>query len=163
MTIKKDEIEQIFRGNYNVMLILANRLLHDREAARDVVHDVFATLLDGSVSSVNTSYLLNAVRYACLKRMRSLSVRERFLKFYSLDINEIESCDWPEEEDVIKLNDVIDRFMPEQTRRILKLKFNGRLTYKEIAEELSVSEVTVYKHLSQALSILRQHFNCNER
>lgn len=163
MTIKKDEIEQIFRGNYNVMLILANRLLHDREAACDVVHDVFATLLDVSVSSVNTSYLLNAVRYACLKRMRSLSVRERFLKFYSLDINEIESCDWPEEEDVIKLNDVIDRFMPEQTRRILKLKFNGRLTYKEIAEELSVSEVTVYKHLSQALSILRQHFNCNER
>lgn len=162
MTIK-DEIERIFHSNYNAMLILANRLLHDEDAARDIVHDVFATLLDGDVSSVNTSYLLNAVRYACLKRMRSLSVRERFLKFYSLDMDELESDTWPEDEDIKKLNDVIDRYMPEQTRRVLRLKFNSGLTYREIADELSVSEVAVYKHLRQALSILRQHFNCNER
>ena len=54
----KDEIEQIFRSNYRPMLVLAKQLLHDEDAARDIVHDVFASLLDENPPAVNTSYLL---------------------------------------------------------------------------------------------------------
>lgn len=36
----KNEIEQLFRSNYKQMFILANRMLHDEDAARDIVHEV---------------------------------------------------------------------------------------------------------------------------
>ena len=72
-----DDIEQLFRSNYKEMLILAKRLLHDEESARDIVHDVFASLLSGNVKTATTAYLLNGVRFACLKHIRHLSVRER--------------------------------------------------------------------------------------
>lgn len=159
----KEEIEKVFRGNFRQMFGLANRMLHDEDAARDVVHDVFASLLESRLSAVNTSFLLRAVRYACLKHIRSLSVRERFVMAYSLDCETTESESWPSDEDVARLNDVIDRKLSPRTREVLRLKYVGLLKYREIAERLSISEVAVYRHLHQAISVLRQNFNKNER
>ena len=159
----KDEIEQIFRNNYKPMFILANRILHDEDAARDIVHDVFSSVLGNSLDTVNSSYLLNAVKYGCLKYIRSLSIRERFIQSYSLDADEIENNEWPNEEDIDKLNHIIDNYLPEKTRLVLTLKFIRQLKYREIAEELSISEVSVYKHLRHAISILRQYFKDDER
>ena len=159
----KDEIEQIFRCNYRSMLILANRFLHDEDAARDIVQDVFTSLLDDNISSANSTYLLNAVRFACLKHIRSLSVSERIKKLYSLELEETETVKLTDEHNIAKLNNIIETQLPEKSRRVLKLKFINHLTYKEISDELSVSEVTVYKHLRQAITILRKYFNDNER
>ena len=39
------------------------------------------------------------------------------------------------------------------------MRFDEHLKYKEIAQRLNISEVAVYKHLSQALMKLRTHFN----
>ena len=57
MTTKHD-IEPLFRTNYAAMLALAGRLLHDEDAARDIVHDVFARLLTGNIALVSSAYLL---------------------------------------------------------------------------------------------------------
>lgn len=157
-----DDIEQLFRTNYKAMLLFANRLIHDGEVARDIVHDVFASLLAGDVRSVTPAYLISGVRYACLKHIRQTSVRERINKMYALDLQEIEDEEWPDDEDMARLNMVIDRFLPEQTRRIVQLRFESRMTYKEIAEEISVSEVSVYKHLRRAMNVLRQNFKEHE-
>lgn len=154
-----DEIERLFRSNYKAMLILANRLLRNEEAARDVVHDVFASLLaDKDLSSVTPAYLLNGVRFACLKQIRSMSVHERFSKLYALDNSEIEDESWPDEEDIEKINDIIERYLPERCRKVIRLRFSSHMTYKEIADELSISEVAVYKHLRHAIDILRHYF-----
>lgn len=144
------------------MLTFANRLVHDGEAARDIVHDVFASFLSGDISSVTPAYLINGVRYACLKHIRNVSTRERLNKMYALDLHEIEDEEWPDDEDIARLNTIIDRFLPEQTRRIVRLRFESRMTYKEIAEEISVSEISVYKHLRRAMNVLRQNFKEHE-
>lgn len=159
----KDEIEQLFRCNYKPMFILANRMLHDEDTARDIVQDVFSSILHNSLDSVNASYLLNAVRYLCLKRIRSETIRERFIKLYSLDIDEVESDDWPNEEGIEKLNNIIDNHLSQKNRDVLKLKFIQHLKYEEIAEKLSISETSVYKHLRHALTVLRQYFENDER
>lgn len=154
--VKQSEIERLFRSNYKLMLIAANRFLHDVDLAHDIVHDVFADLLDADVSTVTASYLLTAVRYACLKHIRGLSVRERFRNLYSLEYSDESNEDtWPDENEIALINDIVDRNLPEQTRKIVRMRFNGQLSYKEIADELSVSEVTVYKHLHKAFIIIR--------
>lgn len=157
MTTKED-IEQLFRSHYRAMFILANRMLHDSDTSRDIVHDIFAGLLSGRFERVTPSFLMTGVRMACLKHIRSLSSRERVRHLYVLDFEEAENDIWPDDEDVAKINAIID-LLPEQTRRVVKLRFCSRLKYSEIAEELSVSEVSVYKHLRHAINVIRQKFN----
>ena len=41
---------------------------------------------------------------------------------------------------------------------MLRLRYQQELKYREIAEALSVSEVTVYNHLSQSLKLIKEHF-----
>ncbi len=157
-----DDIERLFRANFKAMLTLAARMVHDEDAARDIVHDVFASLLADCPESVSTAYLLNGVRFACLNHIRSQSIRQRLEQLYPYDMADAddesvgnEAADW--------LNSVVDSALSEQCRRVVRLRFAARLTYKEIAEELGVSEVTVYKHLRHALDVLRQKFHEHER
>lgn len=79
-------MERLFRSNYAAMFGLARRLVHDEETARDIVHDVFATLLDDTPDIVTPVYLLQGVRYACLNYIRNLSVRNRMQQLYALDL-----------------------------------------------------------------------------
>ena len=158
MTTKSD-IEQLFRSNYTTMLTLAIRLLHDADTARDIVHDVFESVLSENLSIVTTAYLLTGVRFACMKHLRSLSLRERFNNLYALDLDEIEDDEWPDPEDVARLNGLIDQSLTMQDRQVVRLRFNKRMSYDEIAGQLGISEVAVYKHLRHAMDVLRQNFN----
>ena len=40
------------------MLVLARRLVHDDETARDIVHDVFAALISSPVAEVTLVFLV---------------------------------------------------------------------------------------------------------
>ena len=46
-----------------------------------------------------------------------------------------------------------------QTRKVLDLRFRQKLKYREIATELGISEVAVYKHLAQGIRKIKQKFN----
>ena len=158
----KEDIELLFRTHYKKMLILANTLLHDEEAARDIVHDVFTSLLTGKTKRVNEAYLMGGVRFACLKRIRSLSVEERLKKLYSMDCDDVERDDWPDEQMIALIRKVVAYELSEMTGRIVRLRFYDQLPYKEIAGLLSVSEVTVYKHLHHAVDVIRKKLKDNE-
>lgn len=158
MTTKSD-IEQLFRSNYPAMLTLAIRMLHDAETARDIVHDVFESVLSENLSAVTPAYLLTGVRFASLKYLRGLSLRVRFNNLYAIDLDGIEDDEWPDPEDVARLNELIDRELSDQCRRVVRMRFNQRMSYGEIARHLGISEVAVYKHLRHAMDVLRQNFN----
>lgn len=161
MTTHSD-IEQLFRNNYRPMLVLATRLLHDPEQARDIVHDVFAALLASPLAEVTPAYLMRGVRFACLKHLRTLSVRERFAAFLAIDLSDIADDEWPDEEDFELLRSVVSS-LPERTRRVLSLRFSAGMKYSEIARVLSISDVAVYKHLRDALNVLRANLNRHDR
>ena len=154
--MNKDDIDRLFRSNYKAMLVLANRMVHDKDTARDLVHDVFASLLTADVPATTPAYLLSGVRFACLKHIRSLSVRQRFTGLYALDSMDTEDEQWPDEEDIARIREIIERDLPGQTREIVRLRFCGRLTYNEIAIETGLSQVSVYKHLRHAIFAIRE-------
>ena len=153
-----DSMERLFRENYGAMLALAGRLLHDGDEASDIVHDVFASLLRERPARITPAWLLGAVRYACMDRMRRLSSRERFLRCLALDADEIADDEWPDEEDVERLNMLLESLLTEQCRRVVRLRFAERMTYPAIAAELGISEAAVYKHLRHAITLLRTKF-----
>ena len=160
MTQTKD-IEQLFRTHYSAMYRLGVLILRDDEAARDIVHDVFESLLNSGISGVSEAYLLKAVRSRCLNYIRHLSVRERIKELLSDKTGMTPDEDWPDEDLTALIKSVISNDLTECDKRVVRLRFDENKTYLEIASELGISEVAVYKHLRHAIIILRQKISQN--
>lgn len=68
-----DDIEQLFRSHYAPMYRFAMIILRDDNASRDIVHDVFESLLVSGKSEVSEAYLLKAVRNRCVNHSKYYS------------------------------------------------------------------------------------------
>ncbi|MBQ7425735.1 MAG: sigma-70 family RNA polymerase sigma factor [Prevotella sp.] len=159
MTDKK-KLEQLFRQHYRQMYRLATMLLHDDAESKDVVHDIFAKLLDDSCNlkeETAETYLLTSVRNRCLNVIRSRQIQERVQHLYLLDLDTTIMPMERLEEELKTLRKGIDQLEPPVCRDIILQHFRDGVTFKEIACRLGVSETTVYKHLRRALSQLRTH------
>ena len=161
MTDKK-ELQKLFKQHYRQMYRLATILLHDDAESKDVVHDVFARILDGHIDlkeDTAESYLLTSVRNRCLNVFRSRQIQERVEHLYLLELDTTIMPTEHFEEELRALYNGIDQLEPPVCRDIIMLHFREGITFKEIATRLGVSETTVYKHLRRALSQLRIHLN----
>ena len=157
MEDKTRHIESLFKQHYQAMYRLAFMMLHDKEESRDIVHDVFARLLDGDIrfdSGKAGAFLSSCVRNACLNVMRSQDTRERAMRDFPIDDEDPGDSEVFESE-IKALQDGISHLTPPICREIILLHYRYGLTFKEIATRLQVSETTIYKHLRNALNQLR--------
>ena len=130
-------------------------LLHDEEDSRDVVHDIFAKMLEGEIhfdEEKSKTFLLSCVRNSCLNQMRSRSRKEQAMQHYLLDGEDLHE-DY--EVEITALQDGFNRLTPPICQEILLLHYRDGLTFKAIAQRLDVSEKTIYKHLRNAINQLR--------
>lgn len=150
------EIERLFKANYSVMLRLAVAIVHDRDAANDVVHGVFESLLAAAPETTpDTGYLMRATRNRSMNYLRDLNVRQRIAGLYTLEIENTDVIDSDGIPDYERINRLIYEHLTPQTSRVLRLRFFQGMKYAEIAATLGISEAAVYKHLRQAIEILR--------
>ena len=171
MQMTKEHIKRLFRQHYPRMYQLALVLLKDEAASKDVVSDVFAEVLDVNVTllpDTEKNYLLVCVRYKCLTLINRQKMKDRVHRLLQLEdasptshgFQNFSLSDMEEEEE---RQDAIIAFMEKeltpQTRQVLQLRFRQKLKYREIATEMNISEVAVYKHLAQGIKKLKQKFN----
>lgn len=159
----EQKLEKLFKQHYRRMYRLATVYLHDDAESKDVVHDIFARLLDGHSDlkeETIESYLLTSVRNRCLNVIRSRRIQERVEKRYLLDLETTITPTNHFEEELKTLHRGIEQLQPPVCRDIIVQHFRDGITFKEIASRLEVSETTVYKHLRRTLSQLRQTLNC---
>jgi RNA polymerase sigma factor (sigma-70 family) len=162
-------IEQLFRQNYSEMIHLARVLLGDDGEAEDVVQDIFLRIADSdilrpeglSVARIppkNDSYLLIAVRNACLNRIRQMQLHERVKNLLPI---EDETDLQPIDRQLEQLEDIsafVDEQLEEPQRSIFHLRFDEDLTIAEIARRLGLNPNTAYKYLAQSIQKIRNHF-----
>lgn len=155
--IDKQTFEQIFRHHYDGMFRLARRMLGDDAESKDVVSDVFASLLDRDETKLKSEtlqgFLLTSVRNRCV----NLLVHKQKEQAAIVNLKDNADEDGGQER-LNALRDYIDTRLPELSQNILRLRFQQGLKYREIADALHVSEVTVYNHLSQSLKQMKEHF-----
>ena len=147
---RKQFIEQLFRRNYSEMIHLACVLLGDDEDAEDVVQDIFLHVADSNIPPKNDSYLLTAVRNACLNRIRQMQLHEADLQ--------------PIDKRLERLDDIaayVDEQLEEPHLSIFHLRFDDDLTISEIASRLGLNPNTTYKYLMQIIQQIRHHFGKN--
>ena len=173
--IEKQEFEQIFRRHYDGMFRLARRMLGDDAESKDVVSDVFALLLNKvrcgefEIRNAETlqAYLLTSVRNRCINLLvHRQKEKQRVDELYSeveqsqkaVVVEMTNPSQTAEQEQLQMLHHFIDRHLPKLSQQILRLRYQQGLKYREIANVLQVSEVTVHNHLSQSLKQLKDHF-----
>ena len=162
--MKENEIEQLFRQHYAQMAKLARTMLYDDEEARDVVSEVFAALIRSDIVPVNIkNYLLTSVRNRCLSILEYKSVRAKFEQAYTL---EMKSASQPAEEGggeyqssdrLRNLMTYAEQNLTKQTLRVFRMRHLQGMKYQDIAVELGISRVMVYKHLTQAMEKIKEY------
>ena len=166
MTDEKRHIERLFKQHYRAMYKLASVLLHDDDESKDIVHDVFARLLTGEIpvqEATAGAFLLSCVRNQCLNVMRDRTIHERARQLLMLESDISSKTTEDIDAEAAALYQAVADLFPPMCREVILLHYRDRLTYREIAERLGVSETTVYRHLSSALDQLRQTLKSTER
>lgn len=151
--------ELVFKTYYSSLYRLAYAYLMSKSLAEDMVQDVFVSLWCARASlSVDTSlksYLYSSVKHGCLDYIKHLQV---------IDSNKEKLAEalifsgTVEYEDSQALLDEVKQCMqrlPEQQRKVLELKVFHKMNYKEIAQEMHISEMSVHTHVKRAYKYLR--------
>ena len=167
--MKKEEIEILFRQHYGQMIRQAMRMLYDDEESRDVVSEVFATLIKMDILPRNIeSYLMTSVRNRCLNLLEHKDVRAKFEYAYTQEMKQNVKTD----DDTFSYSSVEQRYqqmmayakkhLTEQTLLVFHLRHIDGMKYQEIADQLGISRVMVYKHLAKAMNTIKEYNNQNK-
>ena len=157
MTQEKD-IEQMFRRHYEKMYNLARYILSDDDESKDVVSEVFTQILADDMVLLPESeegYLIRSVRNRCLNLIAHKSVKERVARLLTDDADVILSEETDERLDQLML--LIEDLEPPIRQLIFRLRYLQEKSYQEVADEVGVSKVTVFNHLSKAMDWIKEH------
>ena len=161
-TLDQSRFEELFKSHFQPLCRFANQYIQDEDSAQDICQKVFIQLwhkrqdIDPKQSIV--SYLFTAVKNRCLNHIRDH--KKYRSKVLDLDLAEEE---WTFQEDRFVEEELKTKIaealaaLPEKCRKVFEMSRYQALTYKEIAEELEISQKTVEAHMSKAIKSLRMH------
>ena len=149
----------MFRQHYEKMYNLARCLLSDDDESKDVVSEVFTTILADDIVLMPESeegFLMRSVRNQCLNLIAHKGVKEKVAKLLIDDTDVILSDETDERLEQLLL--LIDDLEPPIQKQIFRLRYLSEMPYQEVADKVEVSKVTVFNHLSQAMDWIRKQF-----
>jgi RNA polymerase sigma-70 factor (family 1) len=154
-------IESFFKENYSRLYYFAYKILDNKEAAEDVVHDVFVKLLSqNNIRRENThfkSYVYTAIRNASFNHIRHDKVERRFAASVPDDFayEEEKGLELIIRAEVVgQIHQAIEA-LPDGCKAVLKLAYFESLKNEEIATHLGISINTVKSQKARALQLLR--------
>lgn len=146
---------------YQRLYLHAYNKLRDREVAKDIIHDLFASIWekrkDLHITSGLSSYLYNAVRNRVIDHISKQQYNSVYIQSLSTFLEQPEgSTDHLIREQQLKeLIELEIAKLSPQVKRVFELSRKEHLSHKEIASRLDLSEQTVRDYVKSALRILR--------
>ncbi|GAB3262435.1 RNA polymerase sigma-70 factor [Larkinella harenae] len=156
--------ELLFRRYYRPLCSHAVRLIYAREAAEDLVSEVFLNFWKtGAYQQITISY--RAYLFRAVRNRASNYLRDQVKGEFSMDAQNQPFDDVPTVEDphqLLQVTELLHRIqetvggLPTQCQRVFVLsRFEGKKA-AEIADEMNISVKTVETHLTKALSVLKK-------
>jgi RNA polymerase sigma factor (sigma-70 family) len=156
--VKPQAIDSLYRAHGHVVLRRARVLLRSEEDARDVLQEIFASLVDRPTQirgeSSMTTWLYAATTHSCLNRLRNSRTRKRLL---------LENPPAPAEgsapraETAVMLKDLFTR-IPADLAEAAIYYYADEMTHDEIATVLGCSR----RHVGDLLTRLRKEVERQE-
>ena len=153
----------LFETYHDTLLLFANQMLDDPEAAKDVVqncfvdfwvHRRFANLPNGL-----EQYIFQSVKHAALNHLRGEKRRKKYYIAAKEDEQEnlnADETEWNDEALYKALNE-----LPEERRKIFLMICLEGMKYQEVAEKLQISINTVKKQMGRSFKFLREKLQKN--
>lgn len=157
--------KSMYEKYWQLLYVAACKIIKDEDEAKDVVQEVFVSLLSkGSAIDIKGSvsnYLYTAVRYKVLDFISRKKVRTDYLDSlndYVSTGNYTTDRALIEKEINAEMEKEIQN-LPLKMKEVFELSRKEELSHKEIAETLNISDKTVKKQISNAIKLLKPKFN----
>ena len=155
-----DAFRKLFFEFYPSLCVFAGRYISNSETCEDVVQEVFFNLWKNrktlNIHSSFRNFLVTSVRNSCTDYLRKKSSHEKYIETHSL------STSYPSPVEVYTINELEEMLqaalekLPLNVQSAFNMSRSQKMTYKEIAVEMSVSFKTVESYISHALKVLRE-------
>lgn len=156
-----EAFREVYQRYSELLYIFAYRKLKNEAEARDVVHDVFAWLLEkGRELTLKTSlssYLYKSVLNKIFDIFRKQDTFQRYLDRgeHFIDVDSRETDYLIREKDVLELIEKEIAAMSPRMRQVYELRYREHLSNEEIGAQLDISPETVKTHVKHATKHLR--------
>jgi RNA polymerase sigma-70 factor (ECF subfamily) len=155
-----DALSRIYEKYMSDLFSLANSLLHDLNAAEDVVHDVFVSFVksadDFKLTGSLKGYLLTCVANLSRDRVRArkrapieMNKTDMTIPDYKIPSHALISA-----EELHRLREAITK-VPYEQREVVILHLQGGRTFRQIAELQGIAVGTVQSRYRYGLEKLR--------
>lgn len=158
----REAFAALYKQYWSQVYNFSRLYLTTREAAEEVVQEVFIKVWESRALIRETDnfkgFLFIITRNLIFNQSRK-NFNEDFYKMTVLAALE-ETYDIDEEIDAKNLGEYIDQLigeLPPQRRLIFTLSRKEYKSYKEIAEQLNISEKTVERQINEAIKFLRKN------
>ncbi len=165
LLLLQDDSHAAFTEMYNrfkgVLIIHAYNKLNNRDEAKDIVQELFATIWNNrrhlQVNESLSSYLYVSIR----NRVINYIGKKKSESTYLGTLNEVVNIDSSPTDYLIREHQLTKRIelavdqLPAKMREIFIMSRRYNMSHREIAEELEIAETTVKKQVANALKILR--------
>lgn len=153
---------EVYLRYKGVLFLHARRILGNDEEAKDVSQELFTTLWTRR-NSIDLKTNLSAYLYASVRnRVFDIIAHRKVEEKYIASLaNFMEKGEYVTDQQLLEqeLREAIEReigLLPPKMREVFELSRKEDLSYKEIADQLHISDKTVKKQVNNALHILRE-------
>ncbi len=163
----KSALEKIYKEYYIALCTYAIDLIGDTAAGQDIVSDFYCFVWEHrnqlKIKDSLRSYLFISIRNRCFNHLKHKKAVQKFKSestYFNSRIDELNRDFIRNSDDVQDLN-IYERIneaienLPDQAKKIFKLKRQQGFSYEEISNQLNISVNTIRKQMSRALSKLR--------
>jgi RNA polymerase sigma-70 factor (ECF subfamily) len=165
--MNQQEFEHIFRTHYAAMLHFATVIVKSADEAKDVVSDVMEQLWQDQLTlpeGKERAMLLTCVRNRCITLLNRQTMKQRVHQRITLETS---STVGPLQKDPDtehrQIRRIIDTCLSDREREVIRMKFDRKMKYREMAADMQISETAVYKHLAHALNKIKNELNDGNR
>lgn len=155
----------IYERYHKLLFVVAYKYLKDNDSAKDAVQQIFLKLWESrSLFSININlrnylytmlknHLLNEIRNNYTALEKNYELAQEAIEYENEILSKLEEKEMTEQL-YRAIND-----LPEQKKVVCLYKLRDNLSNLEIAEKMQISVPTVKTHYSQAIKLLREHFD----
>ncbi len=152
---------EIYERYHSLLYIYAHKKLHDKQESQDIVQEVLTALWNKrfqlSPELSLTAYLFTAVRNKALDLFSHKKVEAKYMMaVQNLIDTSVDSADFlVREHDLKRLIEKEIEALPPRMREAFRLSREERLSHKDVAARMEISEQTASTQIKKALRILR--------
>ncbi|HMJ70287.1 MAG TPA: sigma-70 family RNA polymerase sigma factor [Cyclobacteriaceae bacterium] len=163
----KQAYAELYQRYSKVLFRYCLRITGDRELVKDCIHDLFVTIWKNrdNLSQPDSvkAYLLSAIQRKLRRQTATLRSRQKDVDDISvLRLSNCREDQMIEDQTELEQKHIVSKALNALTKRereAVYLKFYSDLSYKEVAEVMSIRVDSIYNLISKSIETLHSELN----